>query len=118
MRCLMIIKRGEIVLVNLDPVFGSEQGKIRPYLIIQNDLGNASSSTTIVASITSNIEKEYPFTIKTNIGEGNLPKESLIQLNQIRTISIENRVIKKIGSLSKQRMLQVDEAIKTSLGIE
>lgn len=114
----MIIKRGDIVLVNLEPVLGSEQGKIRPCLVIQNDLGNSVSSTTIVASITSNTSVEYPFTVKTSPLEGGLPKESLIQLNQIRTISINNRIIKKIGSLSKQKMFEVNEAIKTSLELE
>ncbi len=85
----MNIKRGGIVLVDLEPVKGSEQGKTRPCLIIQNDIGNSVSPTTIVAAITSKIEKEYPFTVLIRQGEANLPKESLILCNQIRTVSKE-----------------------------
>jgi mRNA interferase MazF len=114
----MIIKRGDIVLANLEPVIGSEQGKTRPCLVIQNDLGNTSSTTTIVAAITSNTEHQYPFTVLAEKGEANLQKDSLIMLHQIRTISIENRILKKIGSLKPATMKRVDEAIKTSLALE
>ncbi|MFA5126089.1 MAG: type II toxin-antitoxin system PemK/MazF family toxin [archaeon] len=113
----MIIERGDILLVDLEPVKGSEQGKIRPCLVIQNNLGNSSSPTTVVAAITSNTEKEYPFTVKVDKGEGNLPKDSLIQLNQIRTISMQDRAIKKIGKLANPKMNEVNEAIKVSLGL-
>ncbi|MFH0713959.1 MAG: type II toxin-antitoxin system PemK/MazF family toxin [Candidatus Micrarchaeota archaeon] len=118
MRCLMIIERGDVVLTDLEPVKGSEQGKMRPCLVIQNNIGNANSSTTIVASITSHTEKQYPFTVLVNAGEGNLPKDSLVQCNQIRTISKEHRILQKLGSLSPETMKKVNEALKTSFALD
>jgi mRNA interferase MazF len=114
----MNIKRGDVVLADLEPVKGSEQGKTRPCLVVQNDIGNAVSPTTIVAAITSKIEKEYPFTVLVKEGEASLPKDSLILCNQIRTVSTQHRLIKKIGSLKPETMKKVDNALKTSLGIE
>ncbi len=112
----MDIKRGEIYLINLDPVIGSEQGKTRPCLIIQNNIGNKYSQNTIIASITSKIDKEYPFLVKIEKGIANLPKDSFVQLDQIRTISVK-RIIKKIGSLPKEVMLKIDVALKNSLDL-
>lgn len=114
----MNIKRGDIVVIDLEPVVGSEQGKIRPCLIIQNDLGNASSPTTIIAAITSRIKKEYPFTVYVPEREGNLPKDSLILCNHIRTISVGDRIQKKLGTLNQNTMNKVDEALKVSLALE
>lgn len=114
----MTIKRGDIVLTNLEPVAGSEQGKTRPCLVVQNDLGNQASSTTIVAAITSKTEKEYPFTVSVQKGDGNLLQDSLVLCNQIRTVSIDHRIIKKLGSLKPSTMKRVDEALKTSLALD
>ncbi len=114
----MIIERGDIVLTDLDPVRGSEQGKTRPCVVIQNDIGNKVSSTTVVASITSHTERQYPFTVLVKTGEGNLPKDSLIQCNQIRTISKEHRIQKKLGTLSPEIMKKVNEALKASLALD
>ncbi|MFH1246885.1 MAG: type II toxin-antitoxin system PemK/MazF family toxin [Candidatus Micrarchaeota archaeon] len=114
----MIIERGDIVLTDLEPVKGSEQGKLRPCLVIQNNIGNCVASTTIVAALTSNTEKQYPFTVFVNRSEANLPKDSLVLCNQIRTISKEHRIKKKLGTLNIETMKEVDEALKTSLGIE
>ncbi len=114
----MIIKRGDVVLTDLEPVKGSEQGKTRPCLVIQNDLGNRASPTTIVAAITSKTEKEYPFTVFVQKGDGNLSEDSLVLCNHLRTISIEHRIAKKIGTLSPSAMRKVDEALKTSLALE
>ncbi len=113
----MQVKRGDIYLINLDPVVGSEQGKTRPCLVIQNDLGNKYSLNTIIASISSKINKHYPFLVKVEKGVANLPKDSYIQLDKIRTISLE-RIIKKIGSLPKELLEKVDVALKDSLGLE
>lgn len=113
----MTIKRGDIVLTDLEPVKGSEQGKTRPCLVIQNDLGNRLSPTTIVAAISSKIGKEFPFTVFLQKGEGNLPKDSLVLCNHLRTISTEARIIKKIGALNHEKMKKVDAALKTSLGL-
>lgn len=109
----MTIQRGDVVLIEK----GSEQGKVRPCLIIQNDIGNKFSPTTIVAAITSNIEKEYPFTVFIRKLEGGLPKDSLVLCNHIRTISVDSRVIKKLGSLKPDTMRKVDEALKKSLAV-
>ncbi len=114
----MIIRRGDIVIVDLEPVKGSEQGKIRPCLVIQNDKGNASSPNTIIAAITSRQDKEYPFMVHLEMGAGGLPKDSTVLCNQIRTISQVHRISKKLGSLSPATMEKVDGALKISLALE
>lgn len=113
----MDLNRGDIYLINLDPVKGSEQGKTRPCLIIQNDIGNKYSPTTIISSLTSKGDESYPFLVKVDKGVANLPKDSYIQLNQIRTISKE-RIISKIGSLPKDIMKNVNFALKKSLALD
>jgi len=114
----MIPKRGDIFLANLEPVKGSEQGRVRPFLIIQNDISNKHSPVTIIAAITSKVfEKEYStdvFILKENSG---LDKDSTIMLNQIRTID-NSRLVKRIGSLDNFIMNQVDMAIKISLALD
>ena len=113
----MEIKRGEVVLVNFDPVKGSEQKGIRPALIIQNNIYNEYSPITIVAPITSKLyKKEYPTNINLLKEDSKLGKDSTILLNQIKTID-KSRIIKKISSLSKEIMDKVDLAIKVSLGL-
>jgi len=110
-------KRGDIFWGNLAPTAGSEQGGIRPLLIIQNDLGNKYSTTTIVAPLTSNIMKnEYPTNVFIDSFAG-LKKNSIILLNQIRTID-KRRITKKIGTLDNMTMHRVDLALKISLGLE
>ena len=113
----MEIKRGEVVLVNFDPVKGSEQKGIRPALIIQNNIYNEYSPITIVAPITSKLyKKEYPTNINLLKEDSKLGKDSTILLNQIKTID-KSRIIKKISSLSKEIIDKVDLAIKVSLGL-
>lgn len=113
----MDLKRGDVVLVRLDPTPGSEQGKTRPGLVIQNDVGNRYASTTIVAPITSSYQKVYPVNVEIRKGEGNLTQDSVVLLNQIRTISIEHRVVKTLGTLPDDTMQKVDRAIEVSLGL-
>ena len=114
----MEIKRGEIVLAGLEPVKGSEQGGVRPVLIIQNDGGNKFSPTTIIAPITSKeFSKEFPTNVAISKQESRLNNDSTVLLNQIRTID-KSRVIKKISSLDLFTMNKVDLAIKISLGLE
>ena len=108
--------RGDIFTVDLGPTRGSEQGKIRPAVIIQNDVGNKFSPTVIVAAITSGEESVYPVEVKVKSSEGGLKKDSLVLLNQIRTVDKE-RLGKYWGHLSHITMNQVDEAIKISLGL-
>jgi mRNA interferase MazF len=108
-------KRGEISLVNFNPGRGSEQKGIRPALIIQNDIGNQYASTTIVAAVTTTIKK-YPVTVLIDQGEGGLKERSMVNLAQVLTID-KGRLIKKLGKLEEDKMREVDEAIKISLGI-
>lgn len=110
------IKRGEIYWVNWNPARGSEQSGLRPALIIQNDIGNKYSPTTIVAALTTALAKPYPFTVKVTAKESGLPKGSTINLAVIMTID-KNRLTDKCGGLSEARMTEVNEAIKVSLGI-
>jgi mRNA interferase MazF len=112
------IVRGDIVLANLEPVKGSEQGGTRPVLIIQNDIGNKYSTTTIIAPITSSIMKqEYPTNVMIQKEESKLNKDSTILLNQIKTID-KSRIIKKISLLDNFTMNKVDRAIKISLSLD
>lgn len=113
----MKIKRGNIVLAGLEPVKGSEQGGVRPVLIIQNDDGNKFSPTTIIAPITSKeFSKEFPTNVVISKQESRLNNDSTVLLNQIRTID-KSRVIKKISSLDFYTMNKVDKAIKVSLAV-
>jgi mRNA interferase MazF len=114
----MEIKRGEIVLAELEPVKGSEQGGTRPVLIIQNDISNKFSPTTIIAPITSSgQEKEYPTDVFISQQDSGLNKDSKILLNQIRTID-KRRIVNKISFLDYFYLDKVDMAIKISLGLD
>lgn len=114
----MEIKRGDIVLAGLEPVKGSEQGGVRPVLVIQNNEGNKFSPTTIIAPITSKeFSKEFPTNVTISKQESKLNNNSTVLLNQIRTID-KSRVIKKISSLDFYTMNKVDLAIKISLGLD
>ena len=111
------IKRGDVVLVNFEPVKGSEQGGVRPSLIIQNDIFNNYSPTTIVAPITSkSFKKEYPTNVILKKEDSNLNKDSTVLLNQIKTID-KQRIIKKLGFLDNFMMNRIGRAIKSSLGL-
>jgi mRNA interferase MazF len=109
-------RRGEIWTVDLEPVVGSEQGKARPTLIIQNDIGNQYSPVLIVAAITSGENARYDVQVEAKAPEGGLHHNSLVLLNQIRTID-KRRVGRYWGRLSAETMQRVDEAIKISLGL-
>lgn len=110
------MKRGEIYYADLSPVIGSEQGGVRPVLIIQNDIGNRYSPTIIVAAITSKRGKtEMPTHVDVEI-EG-LCKRSLVLLEQIRTID-KSRVKNKITSLDENKMQLIDSALAISVGLE
>jgi len=113
-----MIRRGEIYLADLDPVRGHEQAGTRPVLIIQNDIGNQYSSTTIVAAITSWIDKKrLPTHVEVSAEESGLPRDSVILLEQIRTLDKE-RLIEKMGELLSQRMKEVNWALHKSLDLE
>ncbi|WPX10151.1 type II toxin-antitoxin system PemK/MazF family toxin [Caldicellulosiruptor danielii] len=111
------IKRGDIFYADLAPHVGSEQGGIRPVLVIQNDIGNKYSPTVIVAAITSQIGKaKFPTHVEIRAGEFGLSRDSVILLEQIRTID-KVRLKNKVGKLSDEVMEKVNQAILISLGI-
>ncbi len=111
------IKRGHLFYADLSPVVGSEQGGIRPVLIIQNDIGNKYSPTVIVAAITSQINKaKLPTHIEISSNEYGLNKDSVILLEQIRTID-KKRLREKIGYLDECMMEKVNNSLLISLGL-
>ena len=111
-----MIKRGEIYYADLSPVVGSEQGGIRPILVVQNDTGNKYSPTIIGAAITSKLNKaKLPTHIELNEGECGLVKDSVILLEQIRTLD-KKRLKERIGELSAPTMQKVNVALLISLG--
>ena len=111
------IKRGDIYYADLSPVVGSEQGGIRPVLIIQNDVGNRHSPTVIAAAITSQINKaKMPTHVEILANEFGLGKDSVILLEQIRTID-KRRLKEKIGTLDAAHMLQVGRGLEISFGL-
>lgn len=110
------IKRGEIYYANLCPIVGSEQGGVRPVVILQNNKGNLHSSTTIVAAITSEIHKTYLPTHVIFTANG-MKKKSMVLLEQIRTID-KSRLGKFVGTMDDKQMKRIDKAILISFGIE
>lgn len=110
------IRRGEIYYADLSPVVGSEQGGVRPVLILQNDIGNKYSPTVIVSAITSQLGKaKLPTHIELSAEKYNLPKNSVALLEQIRTLD-KRRLQQKITSLSAEKMREVNKALLISLG--
>ena len=113
----MIIKRGDIYYADLSPVVGSEQGGVRPVLIIQNDIGNKYSPTVIATAITSQINKaKMPTHIELDANEYGLSKDSVVLAEQIRTID-KKRLKEKIGHLDDELMNKVNEALEISFGL-
>lgn len=108
------IKRGDIYYATLNPVIGSEQGGTRPVLILQNDAGNKFSPTVIIAAITGRQKKNLPTHVPVNIPE--LPKDSMILLEQIRTID-KQRLAEYVACISNSQMKEVEQAIDISLGM-
>jgi mRNA interferase MazF len=114
---ILDVKRGFIFFSDLSPVIGSEQGGFRPVLVIQNNVGNKYSPTVIVAAITSHIEKaKLPTHVELSAKEYGLEKDSVILLEQIRTID-KQRLQQKITELDERIMARIDEALKISLGL-
>ncbi|MBO5036836.1 MAG: type II toxin-antitoxin system PemK/MazF family toxin [Clostridia bacterium] len=114
----MTIKRGDIYYADLSPVIGSEQGGIRPVLIIQNDVGNKYSPTVIAAAITSKLNKSrLPTHIEVDAREYGLAKDSIILLEQIRTLD-KQRLKERMGHLNESKMIDVNKALFVSFGLE
>jgi mRNA interferase MazF len=110
------VKRGEIYWVDWSPGRGSEQSGLRPALIIQNDIGNKLSPTTIVAASSTADVKSFPFIVRVTIKESGLPKECHINLSAILTID-KSYLRDKCGQLDDHKMAEIDRAIKNSLAI-
>ena len=111
------IRRGEIYLANLEPIIGSEQGGIRPVLIIQNNKGNKHSGTTIAAPITTKrIPNRLPVHVFTFAGQSGLPQNSSIMLEQIRVLD-KSRLTDYVGRINDFTMDEVDRALKISVGL-
>ncbi len=112
-----MVRRGEIYYANLNPVLGSEQGGLRPVLIIQNDIGNTYSPTTIIAAITSRIKRaKLPTHIEISADRFHLEKDSVILLEQLRTID-KQRLKERVTHLDEATMDVVDQALAISLGL-
>ncbi len=114
---IFMVKRGDLFYADLSPVVGSEQGGIRPVLIIQNDVGNKYSPTVIVAAITSKINKaKMPTHIELEGEKHGLAKDSVILAEQVRTID-KKRLKEKIGHIDDHLMNSIDEALMISFGL-
>ncbi|MDO5027549.1 MAG: type II toxin-antitoxin system PemK/MazF family toxin [Tissierellia bacterium] len=113
----MKVKRGDVFYADLSPVVGSEQGGVRPVLVIQNDMGNRYSPTIIIAAITSQTNKtKIPTHVKVEPGIG-LPKNSVVLLEQVRTID-KKRLRDKVGTFDEKAMIHIDESLKISVGLK
>lgn len=113
----MLVKRGEIYYADLSPVVGSEQGGVRPVLIVQNDVGNKHSPTVIAAAITSQKEKnKLPTHIELNAADCGLSKDSVVLLEQVRTLD-KRRLKERMGELDSSAMSQVNNALSVSFGL-
>ncbi|HIR57312.1 MAG TPA: type II toxin-antitoxin system PemK/MazF family toxin [Candidatus Gallacutalibacter pullicola] len=113
----MNVRRGDIYYADLSPVVGSEQGGVRPVLIVQNDVGNRFSPTVIAAAITSQRSKaNLPTHIMLNAQDTGLSRDSIVLLEQIRTID-KHRLKERMGRLDDQSMSQVDQALSVSFGL-
>lgn len=111
----MVIQRGDVYYADLRPVVGSEQGGVRPVLIIQNNVGNRHSPTVICAAITSQMHKaKLPTHVELNCGKYDLAKDSVVLLEQLRTID-KKRLKDKVCHLDNQILVKIDKALEISL---
>lgn len=113
----MSIKRGDIYLATLDPVVGREIAKTRPVMVVSNNLNNKYGGTVTVLPVTSgHLAKIYPFEVFLKKGAANLPKNSKVKADQIRTLD-KARLVKYIGSLKQDEVGKVEEAMRIHLGV-
>lgn len=108
------MERGDVVLVNLDPVVGSELGKRRPAIVLQNEFANRSSPTVTVVPVSSKMERVYPFQVRLPAGEGGLPQAGKALCEQIRTVSRE-RIVTHLGKLPSERLSELRTALDRHL---
>jgi mRNA interferase MazF len=114
----MRVRRGDIVIVDLDPTQGSEQRGTRPCLVVQNDVGNENAPATIVVPFTTSYDDElYPFEVLVPADECALREDSVALCSQIRTVSIQHRIVENIGSIPSGRLSEIDSALEYSLSL-
>lgn len=109
-----MIRRGDVFLVNLDPIIGSEVGKTRSAVVVQNDLANRSSPTVTVIPVSSSTERIFPFQVRIPSGEGGLSRESKALCEQVRTVARE-RLVQCLGQLSTERLKEIRAALDRHL---
>lgn len=113
----MTIRRGEIYLAALDPVLGREISKTRPVVVISNDKNNEFAGTVTILPITSkNLQKRYPFEVHLPKGTANLPKNSKVKADQIRTLD-KRRIVRFIGTLNEKEIIEIETAVKVHLDL-
>lgn len=110
------IKRGSVWLVSLEPIIGREIGKTRPAVVISNEINNEYAETVTVIPITSSVFKVYPFEVLLSKGTANLPKDSKVKCNQIRTVD-KKRLIKQMGNLTLETIKEIEKALLVHLDI-
>ena len=114
----MSVRRGDLVVVELDPTRGSEQRGTRPCLVVQNDVGNENAPTTIVVPLTTSFDDDlYPFEVLLPADECALREDSVAICSQLWTVSIVHRITKRIGAIPARRLREVDTALEYSLGL-
>ncbi len=111
------IRRGDVVTVRLDPAEGHEMRKTRPAVVVQNDVGNKHSNTTIVAPATGTY-RGYPFEVLVEATDSPFERDSSVRLDQLRVVSVTKRVHSVTGSLDDSIMAEIDDALKLSLGLD
>jgi mRNA interferase MazF len=113
----MTIRRGEVHIAVLDPVVGKEISKTRPVVVVSNDVNNLYSGTVTVLPVTSgNLDKIYPFEVFLRKGSGDLPKDSKVKADQIRTLD-KARLVKRIGKLRDNEIAEIEKAMRVHLGM-
>ncbi|MDD7592716.1 MAG: type II toxin-antitoxin system PemK/MazF family toxin [Peptoniphilaceae bacterium] len=110
------VRRGDIYYADLDPVIGSEQGGVRPVVVLQNDVGNKYSPTIIAAAITSNLNKNRMPTHVRVSNDKDLPLDSVVLLEQLRTID-KKRLQQRVGHFPDETMREIDRALSVSIGL-
>ena len=112
-----VVRRGDIVIVALDPTRGHEIRKTRPSVVVQNDVGNRNSHTTVVAPATTT-HRGYPFEVLVNADESDFNEDSSVRLDQIRTVDISERIEFVAGQLPASVMREIDSALQLELGLD
>jgi mRNA interferase MazF len=111
------VRRGDVVIIRLDPAEGHEMKKTRPAVVVQNDVGNRNSSTTIVAPATGT-HRGYPFEVLVEADGSPFEKDSSVRLDQVRVVSVEKRIHTVLGRLDADTMAAIDDALALSLGLD